>query len=579
MSIPIIAQYHPTYTGLQQSWHKWRAVYEGGDCFVDQYLEKFSDRESDHDFAKRKRLTPTAAHAKAAITEVKNSIFQRTAEVQRRGGTKSYQSAVAGSDGGVDLHGRDMNTFLGEQVINELLVMSRVGVFVDMPPAVGPTLADTYQLRPYLYRYKIEEIQSWNYCHGRIDEFQSLLLCDWVDSCDKTTGLPCGCWKRWRFCWMQDGVCHVRFYNDKCECVDLSGRITDGEYILNIPFIPFVCFELSESLLKDVANHQIALMNMESSDVNYSIFGNYPRYVEQGNQNDFSDFVRGPGEDGTAAEASRSRDKEIKSGAIQGRQLAIGADAKFIHPSPEPLQVSMQKQRDLKDDIRTLIHLALSNVKPKMASAESKGYDQQGLEAGLSYVGLELQRGERKIAEYWAALEGSGERIQIAYPKKWNLQSDEDRRKNAEHLRELRDDIPSRTYQREISKQIAMTMLSDKVAPDELDTIDKEIDQAEGITADPEILIAEVTAGILDHRRAAVLAGHPIQAAVDAEEEHVKRATEIALAQADATAKANQARGVDDLSASPNEGKEEKAASRDTTMDADTTPKVRGEGK
>lgn len=569
---------HPSFSGLEASWRKWRACFEGGDYFIDEYLEKFSDREAPDDFNKRKRLTPTAAHAKSAIHEIRNSIFQRMADVQRRNGTPSYQSAVVGLDGGVDYKGKSMNTFLGEEVIAELMVMKKVGIFIDMPPVQGPTLADSYKLRPYLYRYRAEEIQAWHCVPGRIDEYQSLILCDTVDKYDEVYRVACGSWKRWRHCWLEGGVCHVKFYNAD-GCCDMMGNAYEGEYILPVPFIPFVCLELTESLMQDVANHQIALMNMESSDVNYAIFANYPRYVEQANPNDFGSFGRGPSEDGTASDASFGRDKEIKSGVIQGRQLAMGAEASFIHPSSEPLRASMDKQRQLKDDIRTLIHLSLANVRPKMQSAESKGHDEQGLEAGLSYVGLELQRGEQKVAQYWAALENSSKTAQVNYPAKWKIQSDEDRRKDAEHLRELRDDVPSPTYQRKISEQIALTMLSDKVTPQDLDQINAEIQKAEGITSDPEILIQEVTAGILDHRRAAILAGHPEEAAADAEKEHVKRATEIALAQADATAQANQARGVADLSANPNEGKQEKAASRDTTMEADTTPRVRGEGK
>src|SRR5690606_28481723 len=112
--------------------------------------------------------------------------------------------------------------------------------------------------------------------------------------------------------------------------------------------------------------------------------------------------------------------------------------------------------------------------------------------------------------------ENAKDTAQITYPSKWQIQSDEDRRKDAEHLRELRDDVPSQTYQRKISEQIALTMLSDKVTPEELDKINKEIQEADGITGDPEILVAEVNAGILDRRRAAVLAGHPKEAADDA---------------------------------------------------------------
>src|SRR5690606_14253054 len=147
---------HPAYG--EQEWRKWRAWYEGGERVVEEYLKKFSDRADDAEFAKRKSLTPIPAHAKSAIHETKNSIFQRMADVRRKGGTPSYANAVVGLDGGVDFRGKSMNTFLGEEVIAELMVMRKVGVFVDMQPLQGPTLAHSYKLRPYLYRYRAEDI-------------------------------------------------------------------------------------------------------------------------------------------------------------------------------------------------------------------------------------------------------------------------------------------------------------------------------------------------------------------------------------------------------------------------------------
>ena len=64
----------------------------------------------------------------------------------------------------------------------------------------------------------------------------------------------------------------------------------------------------------------------------------------------------------------------------------------------------MELQAKLEDDIRKLIHLAVANTANR-ATAESKSFDNQGLEAGLSYIGLVLEAAERQIAEYWAAYE------------------------------------------------------------------------------------------------------------------------------------------------------------------------------
>ena len=76
----------------------------------------------------------------------------------------------------------------------------------------------------------------------------------------------------------------------------------------------------------------------------------------------------------------------------------------FINPSPDPLRASMQLQEKMEGDIRRIVQLAVENL---ASSAEAKSKDNQGLEAGLSFIGLVLEHGERLISEYWAAYEQS----------------------------------------------------------------------------------------------------------------------------------------------------------------------------
>jgi hypothetical protein len=61
--------------------------------------------------------------------------------LSRVGGDQSYREAVVGLNGGVDLEGSNMNRFIGQLVLPELLVTGKVGVYVDMPADIGPTLA------------------------------------------------------------------------------------------------------------------------------------------------------------------------------------------------------------------------------------------------------------------------------------------------------------------------------------------------------------------------------------------------------------------------------------------------------
>jgi hypothetical protein len=104
------------------------------------------------------------------------------ADIKRAGGDSSYQDAVAGLGGGVDLDGSNMNRFIGQMVLPDLLVTSKVGIYVDMPELYGQTLIENQGKRPYLYFYCAEEIPSWS---GDYDSdgyrFTSLLLQDTGD--------------------------------------------------------------------------------------------------------------------------------------------------------------------------------------------------------------------------------------------------------------------------------------------------------------------------------------------------------------------------------------------------------------
>lgn len=147
----IIDSRHPNYLSCMSDWTKWRVTYRGGDEFRDKYLEQFSTREEQSDFNSRRAMTPIPAFAKAAVNDIRNSIYQRMNDVLRTGGSGAYMRAVAGLDGGVDRRGLTMTAFLGMKVLTDLLVMGRVGVYVDHPVVKGiGTLADASGRRPYL---------------------------------------------------------------------------------------------------------------------------------------------------------------------------------------------------------------------------------------------------------------------------------------------------------------------------------------------------------------------------------------------------------------------------------------------
>lgn len=575
---------HPHYRAKTSSWLKWRYVYEGGDAFVERYTLKFSERESLPSWHARRKITPSAAFAKSAVNKIKDSIFQRLSDIVRRGGSDSYQRAITGADNGVDLHGQSMTTFIGRETLPELLTMARVGVYVDRAPLEGPSIKDQAGNHPYLYMYKTEEILSWSYRRDRVDEFQSLLLRDWVDEYDLGSGLPCDQWCRYRHIWLDDsGKVNVQFYDDDNNCCDMDGNVTNsGTIVLDIDRIPFVILEISESILSDVSNHQISLVNLESSDISYILKAGFPFYIEQKDDTRFSAYLK-PEQvtsgQGTQAEANEGRSAgDADLGASQGRYYGKGMNPPaFINPSPEPIQASMSKQAALKDDIERLVNLAVTNTQPKMASAESKGLDERSLEAGLSAIGLVLEHAEQKIATYWQMYDTSGDVATIRYPKSYSLQSDDDRRKDVEQLEALRDSIPSEMFQKTISKSMASILLGGRITLDEMDKIFKEIDDAVCYTANPDIIFLAVENGVMSLKIAGELLGLPEESIAQAAKDHAARAARVAMAQSSVNP---AARGVPDLSADPaSGGAAEKKAAGDTTTDPVVSDQQRGAGK
>jgi len=576
---------HPTYEKAQDNWVKWRLTYESGDDFITKYLQKFSKREGADDFVIRKSVTYVPAFAKGAVSDVKDSIFQRISDVTRDGGPTSYTDAVAGKTFGVDRKGSTMNSYMGRHVLPELLSMGRVGIFVDMPQISGPTLVEKGKSRPYIYHYKTEDICNWVTEHDEDNvEFASLLLRDFALGEDVTTGLPSEQIERYRYLWRGDNCVFCQFFDKESNPISPQGEPGVDVQFAPIPSIPFTLFTVFESLMTDIANYQIALLNMASSDVSYALRANFPFYVEQFDPKSENFFNRssaqsqGLDEDGItivrpgqAEDAETSRSREIAVGAASGRRIPRGLDMpEFIHPSPEPLMASMKKQEELKRDIRHLVKLAVSAMAPKMASAESKGYDERSLEAGLSAIGLELEQGERNMARFWTMYEDlNGTVPTVRYPTQYSLRTDSDRRDEAEELRNSMKNNPSMTYQREALKQIVTIDLAHKISEEKLAKMHREIDAAPVIFSDPDVLKEDIEAGLIDLEAASKAKNYPSGSVAKAKEDHAERIARIAESQ-------GQARGTPDLGGIQNASKNEK---QDKTLDDVPKDTTRGEGK
>lgn len=593
MSIPalnISTTKHPDYLYNLADWNTWRWIWEGGEGFTRQYLQKYTERESAQDFENRRCITPVPGFAKAALVDIKNAVFHRMGDIIRRGGSNSYQASVSGQRGGVNRRGASMNHFIGTQVLPEMLSMGKVGVFVDNIAPPGPTMADAAAASPYLYMYPVEDILSWRCALPEDDsDYEAILLRDWCIDFDSSWGqiqLPKGQFERYRLVWKEtDGFVWYQFFDSAGEPIHADGTPGEDPVRLNLTRIPFVLFDIGDSLLKDIATHQIALLNLVSSDVSYALKANFPFYVEQVDSRAAGSHLKSEiMENGTSTSGGQEgNNSEIRVGAHDGRTYDIKAESPgFIHPSPEPLKASMELQRKLEDDIRKLVNLAVVSLGNSRASGEARSMDNQGLEAGLAFIGLVLEGAERKIADHWASYEGNDKRdsVVVKYPEQYSLKSQRERIEEADKLTSLMFSIPGKTIKKELAKDAVIALLGGRIPVDKLNSINKEIDIAKYSTSDPDVIrLAKEEMLASDITLSDALGFEGITEIPKAQADHAARIERIQKAQADTDESDPAARGKPELSANPKAGKEERQKVNDTS-DSDTTkPPLRGKGK
>jgi len=562
---------HPQYLRDSQSWQLWRDTFEGGEYYRNKYLQKFTDRETDPEFELRRYMTPIPTFAKAAILDVRNSIYQRLVGVSRVGGSQRYQDAVRGVGGGVDGEGSTMDAFMGKDVLTELLLMGKVGVYVDAAPPTGPTLADvTYP--PYLTYYRVEDILSYSYApRGKGGEFQAVLLRDWnvtVSSSVSGVTLPSGTQNQYRLIWKDDnGVVWYRIYDDEGSFQPRPGMLEDGAVRTNLKRIPFVLLDIDESLMKDVSSYQISLLNLTSSDVYYAIRSNSPFLAIQRDGYATGDHLKAP------ESGSNTKEPVEQIGAGKGRYYGINESApSFIAPPTDPLEASMKLQSRLEDSIRSLINLAVANkAGSRTESAEAKKIGQGGLEAGLSFIGLEMESAEKKISQMWAEYESvnSPRSATIHYPDRYVLKSDEERILEAQERLKLVEKLPGQQIKRDVSKQIILGLLGGIIPQDELEKLNKEIDSIDYILSDPNTILQAHKAGLVDDITASEALGFEAKKVVEQARED--RAERIALTLAAQTPQDNGASEEGGGAAPGNPG----AKSRNSGVGA-TNPASRG---
>jgi hypothetical protein len=217
---------------------------------------------------------------------------------------------------------------------------------------------------------------------------------------------------------------------------------------------------------------------------------------------------------------------------MHGRRYGKGLDRpSFISPPSEPLEVSMKKQLEIRQQIRELLHLAVGRIASAYQSKESKGIENEPMEAGLSSIGQVLQKLETCIAQIWAEYLGSEEVTTVKYPKQYKLTSIKEDLEEAELRLKLMARVPSPTYQRVMAKQVINLTAAHNASSEELVSMTDEVDAANILVTDPDVIKADHEAGFVGTDLASKLRGYPEGEAKRAADDHEARITRIAMAQ------------------------------------------------
>lgn len=564
---------HPSYVRDSLDWELWRDTFSGGEYYRDHYLVKFSNRETQEEFNERKELTPIPTFAKSAILDVRNNIYQRLVGVSRVGGSAQYQDAIRGLRGGVDGEGSSIDSFIGKDVLTELLLMGKVGVYVDAAPPLGDTLADA-SFPPYLSYYRVEDILSYSKSpRGKGGEFQSVLLRDWNVTIEgagsglpQGVNLPNGTEMGYRLVWKDDaGVVWFKLFDGEGEVKFHPRSLEDGAVRTNLKRVPFVLFNVGDSLMKDVASYQRSLLNLASNDVYYALRSNSPFLTIQKDHYASGDHLKRP----ESAEGARGPAEEVGGG--KGRYYGIGEDRPgFISPPTDPLEASMRLQEKLEDNIRHLINLAVSNkAGSRTESAESKKVGQGGLEAGLSFIGLILEAGEKMIATIWSEYENvtNPKPAVVKYPDRYTLKGDMERLEEADSQLKLVERMPTQELKRVTAKMIVDTLVGGKLPQEQVEAIYRKIDSNPYILSDPQVTMQAHKSGLVSDVTASEALGYDGDDEVEqARKDRAERLTATIIAQtpgggsgAAGTALTNPAsRGFPEADTDPNSGSTEK---------------------
>lgn len=503
-----------------------RACFEGGPNYLKTSLKIIRSRESNNAFATRMSFAYDPGIARSNLFRLKDILSQGLDKVTRTG-LKDYALAMQNVNG----EGKDITTFMQDDVLNELFATSGVYAFMDR-------VLDTDQ-------FVISLIRRENIIGKKFDPITKKLIGLKFYAVVPSVS--------------EDGYAIGGNSVTSGEIVREGDgyRLTLGDtsYYYDIDRIPVAYFELKVHLLEGVIPLDQAIINLASSDLIQALDNNVAIYVEQVHHAELAQrLMQEPQTDAT------KRERDLRKGI----QYPIGVERPgFINQSDVPIRASMAKQDVIAQQIREKILRNLSDL------SESRDAD-----GGLSVLASYLQSFERQLVDIWKSFKKSKADIQVIYPTEFTLLTPAEISSRVASNTEQIDKTTSMTMKKSLLKENASLLLKGKVSDEVLSKIYTEIEQANIIALNPELVLKQFEAGIIGTEQATTVSGYPAEEARKAEEDRARRLAIIAASQAAGFNGA--ARGVTDLSPDSLSASNEKTLSQDDTFNV-AGKAVRGE--
>lgn len=506
---------HPDRGDLELE--RWRLIKQGGDAFVSEFLVK-KEYETSVDFAARTLITPDPCTASSAIDDLINT-FSARLDVTRSGGSQEFQQVISGRLGGVDRQGTDMQTFIIRDSLPELCYMSMHGWLIHNFEEGDQDEFKT----PYIIPYRAEDIYNWAYVNNKLVAVALRSDAAIIDE----DGFSTDSVEVFRVFKLVDGKVVTHLENTEGIQIDpVTLQPASSEQTLNLDEIPFVFVRLPVPLLQRIDKYQIAVLNLQSADIDWLSTGNMTIYVEQTPLHNNLPQVKKP-DDPTAEPIVN----QVVIGNKVGRSYAMNAKApEFIAPPADPIKVSMEKQKDLKDQVKDILKTQLNTM--SLASSESIDKLSQGLEAGLFVIGVAYLTAEIKFARIFSKYEGKGEDTsKIAYPTKYELRTEEARLNKAVELKKIQKSVGSNIAKQHLEIQVIQTLLEGRIPSDQYDAAVAEIMDDDFVIYDAETVINLTEQGIISRALASGAMGAPATDVQTAMDEHLERIKAVQLSQ------------------------------------------------